>query len=406
MRAAWRRREAGRHDETASLGYGQARYPAIDRLRASVPTLTRALVLGALISLVFVASAQACPVPETGLLSGEFDGPYDHGDWYAFPTFSPETSEIATIEGTAHAEGYSKLGLGNFDLNGDYYHGTLNTCTGEETFEIPWSGVLYGNPVANFLTTYQGAVTTTSETGFYEDTYDGAPETGTWWTIAYPSQPSQGTLAGQVGIIPPAGTQASSFEAAPVNPSQLPPGVVAPVGALAFSVKEVPANGTISVTLILPSGSEPTEVYKSANGVYEPYPAAKTKVNGNEITLELTDNELPWDENAEAGVIDDPVVPVEPQVGTPPTITRLSPRKAGAKAPVTITGTGFHDVTVVRFGSTEAASFQVLSPTTIRAITPSGATGKLRVSVANHGGVSASTKKDLFTFKKVKKPKK
>jgi hypothetical protein len=39
-------------------------------------------------------------------------------------------------------------------------------------------------------------------------------------------------------------------------------------------------------------------------------------------------------------------------------------------------------------------------------VSPAGAEGKVEVTVANHGGVSAPTKKDRFKFKKPKKPKK
>ncbi len=369
--------------------------------------LVRSLALGAVVSLVLVASAQSCPTPLTGLLAGGFESTYAQGTWHSFPTFSPLTSETWTIGGAVSAQGSSKLGLGSFALAGNY-EGTLNACTGAENFQIPWAGIIYGTPVTGFSVSYYGTATATSASGGYSDAYDGFPETGTWWTNVYPAQQSQGTQAGQAGIIPPAGTDASSFTAAPINPSQLPPGVVAPVGALAFSVTNAPANGTISVTLVLPPGSGPTQVYKSANGVYEPYPAAKTKINGNEITLELTDNELPWDENPAPGVISDPVVPVEPQVGTPPTVTSLSVKKAmaGNETPVTISGTGFTGATVVRFGATEAPHFTVDSPTSISAVTPATAgAGKVEVMVASRGGVSAATKHGRFTFKKPKKPK-
>jgi hypothetical protein len=325
------------------------------RRRAFVVSAMRSLVLvtlASLASLVCVASAESCTL-SSGVISGTFEGPYDAGTFTASVSFPSEISPgVMSISGSAHSIGSSKLGFGSFNLGGPYTNGTISCSSGAEQFSIPWTGVLYGKLVSNFPAAYTGTAYATFAEGKYEDVYEGVREEGVWKTTSYPSGQSQGTQPGPVGVINPPGTQVSAFAAEPIKPSQLPPNVVAPAGAIAFSVNEVPALGTISVTLVLPPGSGPTQVYKSANGVYEPYPPSKTKINGNEITLELTDNEVPWDENPAAGVIRDPVVPVEPQVGTPPTITGLSPKKApaGAKTPVTITGTGFTAATVVRFG--------------------------------------------------------
>jgi hypothetical protein len=65
-----------------------------------------------------------------------------------------------------------------------------------------------------------------------------------------------------------------------------------------------------------------------------------------------------------------------------PRITLLNPSSGSATGgnSVTITGTGFVDVTFVLFGSTPATSFSVVSPTTIIAIVPPG-TGVVDVRV-------------------------
>jgi alpha-tubulin suppressor-like RCC1 family protein len=84
----------------------------------------------------------------------------------------------------------------------------------------------------------------------------------------------------------------------------------------------------------------------------------------------------------------------------PPAITKLEPSQGqgtGGTA-VTITGTGFEEVTAVTFGSAGATSFEVLSPTSIKAVSPAG-TGSVAVSVTTRlGGTSAANEHDTFTY--------
>ncbi|MXV16037.1 IPT/TIG domain-containing protein [Hufsiella ginkgonis] len=67
----------------------------------------------------------------------------------------------------------------------------------------------------------------------------------------------------------------------------------------------------------------------------------------------------------------------------PPVITGFAPLSARSGVPVTITGTGFSDVTSVTFGGTPAASFVVNSATSITAVTANGSSGVIQVSGAN-----------------------
>ncbi len=85
-----------------------------------------------------------------------------------------------------------------------------------------------------------------------------------------------------------------------------------------------------------------------------------------------------------------------------PTITRLSPKlgPASGETAVTITGTGFTGATGVSFAGV-AASYVVNSPTTITATSPAGASGRANVTVTTPGGTSATSSKDLFTYKPV-----
>lgn len=77
-----------------------------------------------------------------------------------------------------------------------------------------------------------------------------------------------------------------------------------------------------------------------------------------------------------------------------PTITGFTPAIAASGATVTITGTNFVGVDSVRFGGIAAASFMVLSPTTIEAVVAwGGASGN--VSVSTIGGTASVSG---FTF--------
>ena len=84
----------------------------------------------------------------------------------------------------------------------------------------------------------------------------------------------------------------------------------------------------------------------------------------------------------------------------PPTVTSLTPssgRISGGTS-VTITGTGFTDVSAVTFDGTAAATFTVHSPTQITAFTPAHAQGTADVSVTAHGWANTDTSKDDYSY--------
>ena len=83
----------------------------------------------------------------------------------------------------------------------------------------------------------------------------------------------------------------------------------------------------------------------------------------------------------------------------PPTVKKLSVKRATALGgtTVTITGTRFEGVTVVSFGASGAREFTVNSPTSITAVSPVGA-GTVDVTVTTAGGPSATVKGDQFGF--------
>ncbi len=82
-----------------------------------------------------------------------------------------------------------------------------------------------------------------------------------------------------------------------------------------------------------------------------------------------------------------------------PVVTEVSPPEglATGGTPVTITGTGFTDGTVVDFGTMEATGVTVVNSTTIMVPSPGG-TGTLDVTVATAAGVSVTSSADKFSY--------
>jgi hypothetical protein len=83
--------------------------------------------------------------------------------------------------------------------------------------------------------------------------------------------------------------------------------------------------------------------------------------------------------------------------GVTPTIAALSPSSGSAGTSVAITGTNFTGATAVSFGTTPATSFQVISATSITAVSPVG-TGTVDVKVTTPNGTSATAAADQFTY--------
>jgi IPT/TIG domain len=87
---------------------------------------------------------------------------------------------------------------------------------------------------------------------------------------------------------------------------------------------------------------------------------------------------------------------------SPPTVTSVmrnqGPTAGGTE--VTITGTNFtgaNGATAVKFGSSNAASYTVNSPTSITAVSPAG-TGTVDVTVTTEGGTTPTSSADQFTY--------
>ncbi len=84
-----------------------------------------------------------------------------------------------------------------------------------------------------------------------------------------------------------------------------------------------------------------------------------------------------------------------------PTVSGVSPNSGTTSGGTTvfITGSGFCDITsAVNYGATAAASFAILSDTSIKSTSPAHAAGTVDVTVTNAGGTSATSSADQYTF--------
>ncbi|MBV8620639.1 MAG: IPT/TIG domain-containing protein, partial [Curvibacter sp.] len=83
-----------------------------------------------------------------------------------------------------------------------------------------------------------------------------------------------------------------------------------------------------------------------------------------------------------------------------PTVTSLSvsagPTAGGTS--VVVTGTNFTGATVVKFGASNASSFNVNSATQITATAPAGSTGAVDITVTTPGGTSSTSASDVYTY--------
>jgi outer membrane protein assembly factor BamB len=88
-----------------------------------------------------------------------------------------------------------------------------------------------------------------------------------------------------------------------------------------------------------------------------------------------------------------------PTTGTAPVVSGISPSSgpAAGGTSVTITGTNLSGATAVKFGSTLAGAFTVVSATQVTATAPAG-TGTVDVTVSTSGGTSATGANDKYTY--------
>src|SRR5271157_1108113 len=89
-----------------------------------------------------------------------------------------------------------------------------------------------------------------------------------------------------------------------------------------------------------------------------------------------------------------------PASAAAPTVTKINPTSGPliGGTTVTVTGTGFTGATSVKFGTTAATSYTVVSATSITAVSPAGSAGTVDVTVTTPSGTSVISASDQFTY--------
>ncbi len=212
---------------------------------------------------------------------------------------------------------------------------------------------------------------------------------------SYAAIASAGETEGQVTVQSSSGSRlnevtASSIPAPPENG-------VAVVGALNYHVTQVPVGGAVKITLTLPSGSNPTNVYKYDEGTYTDI-SQLAEISGDTVTLTLTDGGAGDEDGVRNGVIVDPVVPVRFATAHP-VVKAINPSQgyeAGGTS-VTISGSNLQNADEVKVGGKAVSSFTVTNGNSIVATTPPG-TGTVDITVRSPGGTSTANPADRFTY--------
>jgi autotransporter passenger strand-loop-strand repeat protein len=205
-----------------------------------------------------------------------------------------------------------------------------------------------------------------------------------------------------VTVTTPIGTSATSpADRFTFNPPEGPP----------TNLNATPGNG--SVTFSFDPISLPVSFYPYAQlingtlypiyvGFGNPFTITATNagplVNGQTYTFEVAVTYADGNTSAWSGPVTVTLPNPTPSV---PAVTGVSPASgpAAGGATVTITGANFTGATTVKFGTTPAASFTVVSATQIKATEPAGTAGQsVDVTVTTPAGTSATGTADTFKF--------
>jgi len=186
-----------------------------------------------------------------------------------------------------------------------------------------------------------------------------------------------------------------------------------------------PGTGVVQVTVTTPAGTSSNFVAFTYREIFSPTlssatPASGSPAGGTQVTLTgsgftgatavrfgsvsatsfsiVSDTRISTVAPAGSGTVQITVTgPGGTSNGVPysyaiaPVVSGLSPSQGPLSGgnTVNVSGTGFTGVTAVRFGSTPAVSFTVVSPTRLTAVAPAGTAGPVGVTVTTSGGTSS-----------------
>jgi hypothetical protein len=349
----------GKSGEPLMAEAARVRPRATPRGRAAII----ALVAGSVVSLVIAASASAtCERPPNTVWTGEAKGPNQTNHFESFVKVEPETppgSEQLEFSGRTSVTGEYELKPGERvpEAFTGPFAGSIS-CSGAENFYADLEGNVGNFKNVKAHVVYTGLIQGTDGSGNWENPGNG--EKGTWTASLFAVAESAGSRPGEVEMVNPSSSVATSLTAETVS-NGLPTGLVAPVGSLSYEVTELHSS-TFDITFKLPPGSHPTGAYKLVGGEYIPYPPEKTKIEGEQVTLELQDNG-PYDEDGQVGTLKDPVVPVAADV---PEFGRCVKAPTGVVGGKTISLGKYMGPTCVSRSATQTGKYEwhsgVLSP--------------------------------------------
>jgi hypothetical protein len=211
---------------------------------------------------------------------------------------------------------------------------------------------------------------------------------------------SAGLVQGQVLATTPAGT---SFSAVSNQSAVLPSGEAVLTGELSYIVAVPTPGSSVVVTLTLPTGSNPTSVWKFQNGTYIDVSQFAT-FSGDTIKLTLTDGGLGDADGLANGIIVDPVIPARLAVPGAPTIGQATGKGQSASvsftAPTKDGGSPVIDYTAACTsgnGGTSGSATGSGSPLVVGGLT-NGSTYSCSVTARNaQGSGGPSTASNSFT---------
>ena len=327
-------------------------------------------------------------------------------------TVNPEHVGVADLNG----DGKPDLVLSLYDHNIDVYlntgHGTFGTATGETT-ETPGSVGGYPRGVAFADVNHDGKIDIITDNvgepvaadqgtiepgslGILYGNGDGTFQAPVQYTpYTYPGAVAVGDFNGD-GLPDLAVTQYETGHAVGVLLNQ--PGTAnTPPAVTAIAPATGPVGGGTTVTI---TGTNFAGTTRVSFG-----PVSASFVVNSDTSITATSPA------SSAGSVDVTVYDAgaSPPVsadrfsytsGQSPAVTALTPAigsTAGGTS-VTITGTNFSGATSVRFGVYSAASFRVVSATSIIAVTPAEPVGVVDITVTTPAGPSPTLAADHFTF--------
>jgi lysophospholipase L1-like esterase len=221
---------------------------------------------------------------------------------------------VGTAEVTGQNAAYSESMYDGSDLSFTAFTTTTaDSCTTDSTGTCSVEGLLGG--AMSVTATPPSGLAQTQSVETSTDPSDLSMSLTNFDQIA-----SAGSMPGIISLSSPVGTDLKNVSAISIPNASLPPGYDAVSGDIGYEVTGLTPGTTIELTVRLPPGSDPTNILKLINGSYVDASSIAT-INGDTVSLQLTDGGFGDQDGVADGTIVDPLVPVIETPTTPPVVT-------------------------------------------------------------------------------------